>query len=176
MKRIACIFAALLLFCLAACQKEAPATPTDDNPLACGDTFATLDEALLGGTYDPDGADIVIATVGELLKDGAFSDVRALEIQQTVHGDLERAALLQMKDGPRLSAGKTYLLLLLERPAENEYEIAGYGNQCAFWIESGKVQCTDADFALQLREESISTLDGLADYFTARLAALETTE
>ena len=110
-----------------------------------------------------------VAALGDDIRQNEFSGVYAFEIEQLVKGEAEEIHLLQMKDGNRLHAGKTYLPLLFKRPVDDpsEYEVAGSGNQCAFWIENSRVQGYDAAIVQQLREAEpeIDTIEKLAAYF-----------
>ena len=177
MKRKSLLFGlvCLLIFspvgCSAAEKTAQPNASSDSGVenLACGVQFDSLEAVLGNRDYDPDGVTIAVGTLGDVIRQNELSDVYAFEIQQLVRGEAEEIHLLQMNDGNRLHTGKTYLLLLFRRPVDdpNEYEVAGAGNQCAFWIENGRVQGYDAAMIQQLREAEpeIDTIEKLAAYF-----------
>lgn len=154
----------LMLAGLAGCS-------SGETPVLSGSAarFDSLEAVLRSRDYDPNGATIAVGTLGDVIRENELSDVYAFEIEQLVQGEAEEIHLLQMKDGNRLHTGKTYLLLLFKRPVDdpNEYEVAGTGNQCAFWIENSRVQGYDEALVQQLREAEpeIDTIEKLAAYF-----------
>ena len=177
MKRKSLLFGlvCLLIFSLVGCSAaEKPAQPNASSDpgvenLSCGVQFDSLEAVLGNRDYDPNGVTIAVGTLGDVIHQNELSDVYTFEIQQLVRGEAETIHLLQMNDGNRLHTGKTYLLLLFRRPVDDphEYEVAGAGNQCAFWIENGRVQGYDAAIVQQLREAEpeIDTIEKLAAYF-----------
>ena len=165
----------LLIFSLVGCsaaEKTAQPNASSDSGaenLNCGVQFDSLEAVLNNRDYDPNGVTIAVGTLGDEIRQNELSDVYEFEIEQLVKGEAEEIHLLQMKDGNRLHTGKTYLLLLFKRPVDDpsEYEVAGSGNQCAFWIENNRVQGYDAAMVQQLREAEteIDTIEKLAAYF-----------
>lgn len=169
---LVCLFILSLMGCSAAEKSAQPGSSSSDSgaeSLSCGVQFDSLEAVLGNRDYDPDGVTIAVGTLGDVIRQNKLSDVYAFEIQQLVRGEAEEIHLFQMKDGNRLHTGKTYLLLFFKRPVDdpNEYEVAGAGNQCAFWIENGRVQGYDAAMVQQLREAEpeIDTIEKLAAYF-----------
>ena len=113
-----------------------------------------------------------------------FGDVRTVEVDQTIYGELpEEVNLLQMYEF-QLDTSRTYLLMLQPQSSE-VYNVIGFGEQAAFWIEDGELCGNEPDLVQEILNDTtaqtyaangstpdVNTMDGLADYFAARVAAL----
>ncbi len=187
-------FAIFLMLCLvlslsgcAADHSPSSVAPSGGNT-AAGFYYNSL-EKIMADTpvYDWKDALIVVGRIS----DEPFSvrqagDVRMVKVDRTIYGEpQEEVELLQMYEF-QLNTSRTYLLILITTDSEvKTYTVAGIGEQCAFWIEDGELCGNDPDLVNEIRNDTkagtytvngeipdVNTMDGLADYFAARVEAL----
>ena len=192
MKRAFTIFLMLyLILSLPGCATDhspSSVTPSGGNT-AAGFYYNSL-EKIMADTpvYDWKDALVVVGRIS----DEPFSvrqagDVRTVEVDQTIYGELpEEIGLLQTYEF-QLDTSRTYLLILITTdPEDIIYSVAGSGEQAAFWIEDGELCGNNPDLVQEIRNDTaaktyaangetpdVNTMEGLADYFAARVAALE---
>ena len=193
MKKCFAIFLMLcLILSLSGCATDhspSSVAPSGGNT-AAGFYYNSLEDIMGGATtyYDWEYALIVVGRIS----DEPFSvrqagDVRMVEVDRTIYGEpQEEVALLQMYDF-QLDTSRTYLLILVTTgPEDKIYTVAGAGEQAAFWIEDGELCGNQPDLVDEIRNDTeagtytvngeipdVNTMDGLADYFVARVEALE---
>ena len=155
---------------------------------ATGHSFDSL-QSMMTDTpiYNWEDALIVVGRIAEEpFSVRQFGDVRTVEVDQTIYGEPpEEIGLLQMYEF-QLDTSKTYLMILIKGDPEAEtYSVAGFGEQAAFWIEDGELCGNNPDLVEEIRNDTaaktyaangetpdVNTMDGLADYFAARVEAL----
>ena len=163
-------------------------TPTSrGGETATGHSFDSL-QSMMTDTpiYNWEDALIVVGRIAEEpFSVRQFGDVRTVEVEQLIYGEPpEEVNLLQMYDF-QLDTSRTYLLILTPQGSLGVYNVAGFGEQCAFWIEDGELCGNDPDLVQEIRNDTaaktyaangetpdVNTMDGLADYFAARVEAL----
>ena len=177
-----------LVLSLSGCAVDHSPSSVGGNT-AAGFYYNSLENIMGGATtyYDWEYALIVVGRIS----DEPFSvrqagDVRTVEVDRTIYGEpQEEVALLQMYDF-QLDTSRTYLLILVTTgPEDKIYTVAGAGEQAAFWIEDGELCGNSADLVKEIQNDKaagtntingetpdINTMEGLADYFAARVAAL----
>lgn len=195
MKKTVAIFLILcLVLSLSGCASDgsssstASSRSTSGGEMATGHSFDSL-QTIMGDTSFYNWEDVLIV-IGRIAEEPfsvrQFGDVRTVEIDQTIYGELpEEVNLLQMYDF-QLDTSRTYLLILTPQGSLGVYNVAGFGEQCAFWIEDGELCGNDPDLVQEILNDTsvqtyaangstpdVNTMDGLADYFAARVAALE---
>ena len=194
MKKCFAIFLVLcLVFSLSGCtsggssSSTASSRSTSGGEMATGHSFDSL-QTIMGDTSFYNWEDVLIV-IGRIAEEPfsvrQFGDVRTVEVDQTIYGELpEEVNLLQMYEF-QLDTSRTYLLMLQPQSSE-VYNVIGFGEQAAFWIEDGELCGNDPDLVEEIRNDTaaktyaangetpdVNTMDGLADYFAARVAALE---
>lgn len=176
-----------LVLSLSGCAVDHSPSSVGGNT-AAGFYYDSLGNIMGGATYyDWEYALVVVGRIS----DEPFSvrqagDVRTVEVDRTIYGEpQEEVALLQMYDF-QLDTSRTYLLILVTTgPEDKIYTVAGAGEQAAFWIEDGELCGNSADLVKEIQNDKaagtntingetpdINTMEGLADYFAARVAAL----
>lgn len=196
MKKTVAIFLMIcLVFSLSGCASDgsssstASSRSTSGGEMATGHSFDSL-QTIMGDTSFYNWEDVLIV-IGRIAEE-PFSvrqagDVRTVEVDQTIYGELpEEIGLLQTYEF-QLDTSRTYLLILITTdPEDTIYSVAGAGEQAAFWIEDGELCGNDPDLVQEILNDTsvqtyaangstpdVNTMDGLADYFAARVAALE---
>ena len=194
MKKTVAIFLMIcLVFSLSGCASDgsssstASSRSTSGGEMATGHSFDSL-QTIMGDTSFYNWEDVLIV-IGRIAEEPfsvrQFGDVRTVEIDQTIYGELpEEVNLLQMYDF-QLDTSRTYLLILTPQGSLGVYNVAGFGEQCAFWIEDDELCGNDPDLVQEIRNDTmaktyaangetpdVNTMDGLADYFAARVEAL----
>lgn len=192
------IFVIFLMFCLVlslygCAPNHSPSSVDSSNTPSSrgGETAAgyTVDslQTIMGDTelYEWEEVLIVIGRIAEEpFSVRQFGDVRTVEVDQTIYGELpEEVNLLQMYEF-QLDTSRTYLLMLQPQSSE-VYNVIGFGEQAAFWIEDGELCGNDPDLVQEILNDTtaqtyaangstpdVNTMDGLADYFAARVEAL----
>jgi len=161
--------------------------------MSTGYRFDSLESVLQQEDYMPGGVKIVTGTMeNSLIESKQFGDIRTFDVEEVIYGDISASeiGLLQMiYETPRLVSGRRYLLVLTNCPSDNVYEVCGFVNQCAFWIAENTLYGNDADLVAEIKADTaaqtyarngnvpdVNTMDGLADYFAARIEALEKTK
>ena len=192
MKKIFAVFLMLcLILLLSGCATDhspSSVAPSGGNT-AVGFHHNSLEKIMTDTSlYNWEDALVVVGRIS----DEPFSvrqagDVRMVEVDRTIYGEpQEEVALLQMYDF-QLDTSRTYLLILVTTgPEDKIYTVAGAGEQAAFWIEDGELCGNQPDLVDEIRNDTeagtytvngeipdVNTMDGLADYFAARVAALE---
>ena len=190
-------FALLLCLCVFMLMLGCSRSPAEDAPLAgqgAGLFAADLDSAfnqVLGLSTE---TCVVIGSVtDEVVTSRQFGDVRRMDIERVIHGDITEVYLGQMYE-EQLETGRTYLLLIKLNDIgkgnplfiDNEYNIVGAYGQCSFWIEDGQLRGRDQRLVDEILSNAsartytadgtaidVNTMDGLADYFTAFVDAME---
>ena len=195
MKKCFAIFLVLcLVFSLSGCTSGgssssiASSRSSSGGETAVGQTFGSLQSIMTDTSiYNWEDALIIVGRIAEEpFSVRQFGDVRTVEVDQTIYGELpEEVNLLQMYEF-QLDTSKTYLMILIKGGPEAEtYSVAGFGEQAAFWIEDGELCGNDPDLVQEILNDTtaqtyaangstpdVNTMDGLADYFAARVAAL----
>lgn len=193
-KTIAIFLMICLVFSLSGCASDGSSSSTASSrsssggETAVGQTFGSL-QSIMTDTSICNWEDALIV-VGRIAEEPfsvrQFGDVRTVEIDQTIYGELpEEVNLLQMYDF-QLDTSRTYLLILQPQTSSEIYNVVGFGEQCAFWIEDGELCGNDPDLVQEILNDTsaqtyaangstpdVNTMDGLADYFAARVEALE---
>ena len=192
MKRAFTIFLMLcLILSLSGCATDhspSSVAPSGGNT-AAGFYYNSLEDIMGGATtyYDWEYALIVVGRISdEPFSVRQFGDVRTVEVEQLIYGEPpEEVNLLQMYEF-QLDTSRTYLMILITGDPEKEtYSVAGFGEQAAFWIEDGELCGNEPDLVEEIRNDTaaktyaangstpdVNTMDGLADYFAARVEAL----
>ena len=195
MKKTVAIFLMIcLVFSLSGCASDGSSSSTASSrsssggETAVGQTFGTL-QSIMTDTSICNWEDALIV-VGRIAEEPfsvrQFGDVRTVEVEQLIYGEPpEEVNLLQMYDF-QLDTSRTYLLILTPQGSLGVYNVAGFGEQCAFWIEDGELCGNDPDLVQEILNDTsaqtyaangstpdVNTMDGLADYFAARVEALE---
>ncbi|MBR4888825.1 MAG: hypothetical protein IKU17_06750 [Clostridia bacterium] len=185
MKKTLCLLftmAALLL--LPACTAEqpspvsVPSIPEIDFGIH-GRQYTTIEEALTATWVGDSSTIVVVGTpTDEIVHTGGAGSRCVVDVKRFLCGE-ETEVLLMQTFGTELIAGKEYLMILQWQGIDHVYAVAGTANQCAFWLRKGELWGNDQALLTEIYTDTggnIKTMDELADYFTARLAALETTE
>lgn len=193
-KTIAIFLMICLVFSLSGCASDGSSSSitssrsTSGIGMATGKSFSSLQSIMTDTSmYDWEEALIVVGRIAE----EPFSvrqagDVRKVEVEQLIYGEPpEEVNLLQMYDF-QLDTSRTYLLILQPQTSSEIYNVVGFGEQCAFWIEDGELCGNDPDLVQEILNDTsvqtyavdgetpdVNTMEGLADYFAARVAALE---
>lgn len=193
MKKTVAIFLMIcLVFSLSGCASDGSSSSTVSSVggnTAVGLYHNSLEQIMTDTSlYDWKDALIVVGRIAE----EPFSvrqagDVRTVEVDQTIYGELpEEIGLLQTYEF-QLDTSRTYLLILITTdPEDTIYSVAGAGEQAAFWIEDGELCGNNPDLVQEILNDTsaqtyaangstpdVNTMDGLADYFAARVEALE---
>ena len=193
MKKTVAIFLMIcLVFSLSGCASDGSSSSTVSS--VGGNTAVSLYhnslEQIMTDTslYGWKDALIVVGRIAE----EPFSvrqagDVRTVEVDQTIYGELpEEIGLLQTYEF-QLDTSRTYLLILITTdPEDTIYSVAGAGEQAAFWIEDGELCGNNPDLVQEILNDTsaqtyaangstpdVNTMDGLADYFAARVETLD---
>lgn len=195
MKKTVAIFLMIcLVFSFSGCASDGSSSSitssrsTSGIGMATGKSFSSLQSIMTDTSmYDWEEALIVVGRIAE----EPFSvrqagDVRKVEVEQLIYGEPpEEVNLLQMYDF-QLDTSRTYLLILQPQTSSEIYNVVGFGEQCAFWIEDGELCGNDPDLVQEILNDTsvqtyaangstpdVNTMEGLADYFAARVEALE---
>ena len=195
MKKCFAIFLILcLVFSLSGCTSGgssssiASSRSSSGGETAVGQTFGSLQSIMTDTSiYNWEDALIIVGRIAEEpFSVRQFGDVRTVEVEQLIYGEPpEEVNLLQMYEF-QLDTSRTYLMILIKGGPEAEtYSVAGFGEQAAFWIEDGELCGNQPDLVEEIRNDTeagtytvngeipdVNTMDGLADYFAARVAAL----
>ena len=195
MKKCFAIFLILcLVFSLSGCTSGgssssiASSRSSSGGETAVGQTFGSLQSIMTDTSiYNWEDALIIVGRIAEEpFSVRQFGDVRTVEVEQLIYGESpEEVNLLQMYEF-QLDTSRTYLMILIKGGPEAEtYSVAGFGEQAAFWIEDGELCGNQPDLVEEIRNDTeagtytvngeipdVNTMDGLADYFAARVAAL----
>ena len=195
MKKCFAIFLVLcLVFSLSGCTSGgssssiASSRSSSGGETAVGQTFGSLQSIMTDTSiYNWEDALIVVGRIAEEpFSVRQFGDVRTVEVEQLIYGEPpEEVNLLQMYDF-QLDTSRTYLMILITGDPEKEtYSVAGFGEQAAFWIEDGELCGNEPDLVQEILNDTtaqtyaangstpdVNTMDGLADYFAARVEAL----
>ena len=156
--------------------------------MATGHSFDSLQSIMTDTSiYNWEDALIIVGRIAEEpFSVRQFGDVRTVEVEQLIYGEPpEEVNLLQMYEF-QLDTSRTYLMILIKGGPEAEtYSVAGFGEQAAFWIEDGELCGNEPDLVQEILNDTtaqtyaangstpdVNTMDGLADYFAARVEAL----
>lgn len=195
MKKTVAIFLILcLVFSLSGCTSGgssssiASSRSSSGGETAVGQTFGSLQSIMTDTSiYSWEDALIIVGRIAEEpFSVRQFGDVRTVEVEQLIYGEPpEEVNLLQMYEF-QLDTSRTYLLILQPQTSSEIYNVVGFGEQCAFWIEDGELCGNDPDLVQEILNDTsvqtyaangstpdVNTMDGLADYFAARVEALE---
>lgn len=198
-KWIVYILSFLLVFSFAGCSESEAVLGTsgssskEDRVIDAGQAsivgIPSIEAAL---TYESTGfgeACVIVGTITDnIVEERERGALYQVDVHQVIHGDVGEVNLLQTY-GFEWNSDDPYLMILIPRLSnKNEYHRVGV-YQTLFWVEDGQlkggsktlVEEIQADTAAQTYARNgtvpnVNTMDGLADYFAARVAALEETE
>lgn len=152
----------------------------------------SVHQALTGeGTHDrwlEEEVVVAVVTITDQIDTVRMAgDSRQVVVHEVLKGEIESGDHIHQMFIPEsyLVAGGPYLLILMPYyDNAGEFNIIGVENQCAFWVENGKLCGMDADLVAEIQSSTaaygakgaapdVNTMNGLVDYFAARVAALE---
>ncbi|MBR4888436.1 MAG: hypothetical protein IKU17_04760 [Clostridia bacterium] len=132
---------------------------------------------------------VIVGTVTDkVVEERERGALYQVEVHQVIHGDVGEVNLLQTY-GFEWNSDEPYLMILIPRLSnKNEYHRVGV-YQTLFWVEDGQLQGGSKTLVEEIKADiaaktytrngvvpDVNTMDGLAEYFAARIEALEKTK